>query len=170
MVKRLINQGVDVNRWNIDREYAIHVACKHNMFHIVEVLVNNGAYINVSTSPQKYSPLHYAILYGTLELVHYLVNKKAILNSMNMYQETPLHIAASEGKIDIYNFLLTQGVSEDVLDKYEETPKDILKEVLKVQTQHAALIADLLREEEPELGEGRFLDASILDLPLVSIN
>jgi ankyrin repeat protein len=60
--------------------------------------------------------LHYATTCGSLEIVKYLVEHGAEVNSKTVYDETALHFAAKSGSFETVKYLIEQGAevtSED---------------------------------------------------------
>ena len=75
-----------------------------------------------STSSLNSRPLHYAVLGGNEETVHFLVSRGARVQVSNAFQETPLHWACKEGNLSIVRFLLQQNAMPDSQDSKGNTP------------------------------------------------
>ncbi|WP_264705088.1 ankyrin repeat domain-containing protein [Wolbachia endosymbiont (group A) of Gymnosoma rotundatum] len=150
-VKRLISEGANVNAVK-DLYTPLYWAAKNNHFNIVEVLLDNGAYVDgVNYSMERdvltllqekeaeycKSSLHLAARLGNLEAVKDLLGKGANVNAQNDTRETPLHVAAKKGHKDVVEALLNvNGINVNAQDKYDSTPlhraaKEVHKDVVE---------------------------------------
>ncbi|WP_265023276.1 ankyrin repeat domain-containing protein [Wolbachia endosymbiont (group A) of Epistrophe grossularia] len=150
-VKRLISEGANVNAVE-DLYTPLYWAAKNNHFNIVEVLLDNGAYVDgVNYSMERdvltllqekeaeycKSSLHLAARLGNLEAVKDLLGKGANVNAQNDTRETPLHVAAKKGHKDVVEALLNvNGINVNAQDKYDSTPlhraaKEVHKDVVE---------------------------------------
>ena len=97
------------------------------------------------------APLHWAVLYGKIEMAKCLIDNGADVDMKNDSDgATPLHLAAIYGEIEIVKSLIDNGAHVDLKDKDDETPlrwavlgeRSILKvpkiEVVKCLIEHGA--------------------------------
>ena len=68
------------------------------------------------------TPLYNAVFAGHLELVKYLLNKRANVSIPDVYGDTPLHRAAADGSSDILDLLMKSGALYYAKNKKGRTP------------------------------------------------
>lgn len=68
------------------------------------------------------APLHIAAGWGNLDMIKYLIEKKAQVNKKNSQGETPLHGAARNGRLEVVKYLIANGANMDIQDNQDETP------------------------------------------------
>ena len=84
---------------------------------IVELLINNGADVNLTIN-NGFTPLHYAAGWGNLDTVQLLVKRGAILDKDNDFGDTPLLLAAQEQQMEAVKILAISGA--DIEDRNKE--------------------------------------------------
>lgn len=121
-VNCLINAGADVQLRSGHGSAPIHQAVLSNSLAITErILESNHMEIN---APDKdlYTPLHYAVKLGNLEIVSALVRLGVDMNEKDELGETPLHAAASLGSLEIVDFLVKSSADYMAKDKLGRLP------------------------------------------------
>ena len=121
-------------------------ACNKGNIGLVKHLIeNNCVHINIE-GPQKFTPLHVASLYGHINLVEYLLEKKADVNAKNAQDITPLHLACKNKSYDLVEYLIEKGADIDAKNNEQLTPLFVACEegelrIVKylVEKQHADL-------------------------------
>ncbi|KAF5333028.1 hypothetical protein D9758_017222 [Tetrapyrgos nigripes] len=88
--------------------YALHDAAENGYFHIVKVLVENGADVNAEGGDYGFA-LQAAALWGDLDIVKYLVEKGADVNAKGGDYGFALHAAAYRGHLDVVKYLVEKG-------------------------------------------------------------
>ncbi|KAF5353795.1 hypothetical protein D9758_010604 [Tetrapyrgos nigripes] len=88
--------------------YALHGAARNGYFHIVKVLVKNGANVNAEGGFYGFA-LQAAAFWGHLDIVKYLVEKGADVNAKGGEYGFALQAAACEGNLDIVKYLVEKG-------------------------------------------------------------
>ena len=74
------------------------------------------------------TPLYYAVRYGLLDIVKFLVQwglwqtKNNTIDSTNTQNQTLLHCAAREGNFEIVEFLVESEADKESKDSNDETP------------------------------------------------
>ena len=68
------------------------------------------------------TPLHWAVRCGHIDVVQFLVEKNAKIETTDDWGSAPLHLAAGGGRIDVVQFLLEKKAQIDTTDKYGKTP------------------------------------------------
>jgi len=72
-------------------DLALHLAAWNNHLSVVELLMRKGAKLVNWENFGKDTPLHRACRYGSLEVVEFLVQRRADVNRINKYGKAPLH-------------------------------------------------------------------------------
>lgn len=88
----------------------IHQCCRTGNLTGVQQLLNTDANTiqNIINKKDRvgYTPLHYASMYGYLDIVHELIQSGACVNQRHDWGSTPLHIAVRQGHLDIVKELI----------------------------------------------------------------
>jgi ankyrin repeat protein len=135
-LKRLLNDGVNVNEKNNQEWTPLHCASRKGHNECIITLLNAGAYFNDKDN-HECTPLHYASMNGYKECVISLLSvaeTSANINDKDKYGCTPLHYASGYGYECIIT-LLNAGANPDEKNNNGKTPFDIspdkIKEVIK---------------------------------------
>jgi ankyrin repeat protein len=110
-VKRFIAQGVPVNEpdaWD-SADLPLHHAAQLGFVDIAEILLDNGADINAAVGQQKFTPLHKAVFYENMEMVRFLLRRRAKVNPRDHTGQTPLDWAPKVSKPELREFLKKHG-------------------------------------------------------------
>jgi len=128
MVKLLIDAGANVNYKDSPRKStALHTATYWGQSEIVELLVKNGANVNVQNIYGD-TPLMNSANHGDVQAVKFLLKKGADVNLKDKDGETALFRAAMGGKnvnVKIMELLLKKGA--DVNEPNEEQNNALMK-------------------------------------------
>ena len=116
MCETLLAMGADVNhRRNTNNLTPLHVACLNGRTPIVELLINNGASVNI-TDKIDFSPLHFAAQEGHLAAACLLVDCRARTDASQWQGAMPIHLAAQHNRHEMLEYLVREaGVSVDVV-------------------------------------------------------
>ncbi len=120
---------------------------KEAFFKIFELLIKNGAEVNVIENDDKLgcSPLHYAAKSGSTKLCELLLKNGAKINFKNKNGDTPLHLAINsynyfkdqEEKANLFfkvcKLLMERGSDVNIKDKWGETPLKCIQENEKLK-------------------------------------
>ncbi|XP_044745721.1 uncharacterized protein LOC123307459 [Coccinella septempunctata] len=90
-----------------NRKTALHYAAQDGNDHIVDILMQHKANINVDK--ERNTPLHVAVENRHVNIVKTLLNYEKgveVINAMNSKRHTALHIAAEKGELEIAELLL----------------------------------------------------------------
>lgn len=93
----------------------LHVACDYNRLEIVKKLVELGIDVNKVSRAMNASAIEDACSKGNIEIVQYLLEKGAILDTTTS-EANPLFSAIYEGHINIVKILICEGI--DISKKY----------------------------------------------------
>ena len=135
MAKFLILSGANVNPSNcMDKESCacfpnfstpLHGAVRHNKLELAEILINNGAKVNVFNAEGQ-TPLHCAVQGGDPEVVKLLLERGAFMNVKDQEQGySELHFAVMMGFNDIVELLIEQGADASMVDMNGKTAFDL---------------------------------------------
>lgn len=106
--------------------FPLHYAVSTSNKEIVNLLIDKGANVNVSSNDGS-TPLHIAARLGYKEIVELLIGKDADVNAKNINGITPLHLASQEGYEEIVKLLIAGGAFIIAKDKDGWTPLDYAK-------------------------------------------
>ena len=94
-------------------------AIRKNNIHMVQLLLDAGADINIQTKEGN-TPLHIAV--NNTELVRMLIAAGTDINIKNNVGKTPLHWAALHERAEVARMLIKAGANVNIQDKYDNTP------------------------------------------------
>lgn len=114
MLSLLIDSGWDIDEVNWYGEGVIHRAIRSWREDIIELLVKNGASINIRNYDHWDSPLHQQSYTGTKETIKILLNQGANINLKNNVGSTPLMHAVTHDDADRVEILLKNGADIDI--------------------------------------------------------
>jgi ankyrin repeat protein len=80
---------------------------------VIEVLLDNGAGVNIADPTYGWTPLHYATRYGHRDVVELLLDKKASIEVRLTTGHTPLALAEQVGHTAIAELLRKHGAKEE---------------------------------------------------------
>ncbi len=83
--------------------------------HIVELLLNSGAYVDEKDLSGE-TPLHRACFYGNVKNAQILLQRGANINSKNILGQTTLHLSCYSKNTNIALFLLKNGANTRAID------------------------------------------------------
>ncbi|XP_046572150.1 transient receptor potential cation channel subfamily A member 1 homolog [Haliotis rubra] len=71
----------------------------------------------------KQTPLHFAVMSGSIDSVHTLIDKGKVklINKKDNHGMTPIHVAATYRQVDIMKYLIEEGAEVDDQDKVDES-------------------------------------------------
>lgn len=76
LITRLLQQGVDVNSANNERETSLHMAVANGRYKSVIYLINHGANLHARTI-KNWQPIHHATRFRKVNIANYLIQKGA---------------------------------------------------------------------------------------------
>ena len=107
-VRRLLNQGANVNSQNAYGITALMYACVQSNFRLIKHLIEYGARINTKDSYGN-SALMLAAMNGHQPIVGYLIRRGARIHARDDNGNTPLIIASMYGDLNTVRYLIKQG-------------------------------------------------------------
>ncbi|MHB9147322.1 MAG: ankyrin repeat domain-containing protein [Candidatus Amoebophilus sp.] len=123
-VVNLLLQRTDVNIKDKDGYSPLFLATRSQNIHMVEVLINRGAYVNVKNKLGN-TPLYEAVGKVNLDMVILLCSKGADVNVQNIYGWTPLHLAVGRCR-KIVQYLIASGADINVKNDDGLTPLQLV--------------------------------------------
>jgi len=121
-LKILIAQGMDINARNARGHAPVLLSAAKGLGDIVQVLLENGAKVDVAEPCSGCTSLHYAASFGHVDLCELLVRYGADTDAQNARLETPLHLAVAGGHREVVAILLEYRARLDIRDKNGLTP------------------------------------------------
>ena len=125
----------------IFRHENLHDAIRHANVMELHRLIQEGAPINGTDPKFNFSPVHWAVHYGSIECLHWLLWYNADLHMQSNEGWTPAHIAAIRGRDLCLQSLAANGVDVKMLDSRGKTPAHLacshgntkaLQEILRI--------------------------------------
>lgn len=90
---------------------------------IVERLVRQGESVDaVDVNDHNSTPLHYAVCKDRLDIVNFLISKRANINAVDQSLNTPLHYAAYRGNFEMVKYLMAQRAGIRLVNRHGQTP------------------------------------------------
>lgn len=116
ITKFLIENGLDVNEQIAPPSSSefrgltpLHLAAGKGKIEVAEVLLENGAEMNLKASNLGYTPLHLAAINGQQTVAEFLVDKGAEVNPKSKTGATPLDLSVDKGHKELADFLRKHG-------------------------------------------------------------
>ena len=123
-VKKLIENGVDVNKKDKYGESALVRAVEKNHPEIVEILLKHGAKPNVRFTRGMTTPLLVASINGYDKVVDVLLKNGAKIDTIDIDGGTSLMRAANMGHINVIKILLENNAKVNIINKFNRTALD----------------------------------------------
>jgi ankyrin repeat protein len=121
-VKRLIDEGIDVNGVLRNGDMPLHTAASDGHVAIAKLLISNGADVTRQNWYGR-TPLHEAVAwYGQVGVAELLLANGADVNVRDSNGATPLHAAVTRGDVVSIKFLLMNGARVDSQNGSGEMP------------------------------------------------
>ena len=122
-VRRLLQQGADVNGAHGDGRTALHFAAERGQTELVELLLAAGASPAAVTRIGSHTALHVAATHGRADVIRQLLHAKADVNARTTTGALAIHFAAGSGNVDAVVRLLDAGTGIDEREsQWEQTP------------------------------------------------
>lgn len=118
----LAKTDLDINERNAYETTALQLAARDGNLEIMEILIDNGADVNLGESWLKIAPLHVAARNGNIAMLKLLIENGADMNIENHTGAKPIHYAARAGHSDVVDLLLAKGVDVNSRDAEDYTP------------------------------------------------
>ena len=103
----------------------LHATAQYGYTTIMELLLENGATVDIRNTDDGWTPLHNAAAGGKVKSIELLLKNGADINVKSFIGETPLHFAASQGRKEAVVSLVTNGASLVARDDNGKTAHEI---------------------------------------------
>ena len=120
-IKKLIEQGKNLNQPDKNGEFILHQAVKEKNLKAVQILVNLGVDVN-QTDAMGISALMHAAWTGKGDIAKILIENGAEIDAQNKMGYTPLMIATLQSNIEVAKMLLEKNADVKKTNLEGETP------------------------------------------------
>ncbi|WP_065094827.1 MULTISPECIES: ankyrin repeat domain-containing protein [unclassified Wolbachia] len=109
----------------------IHASAEKNHLTTMKIFIEKWKWDLHARDINGRTPLHTAVAHGNLEMVKYLIKKRADVNAPDYSRDTPLHVAASPPvsrdslEIEILKYLIKNGANLNARGRDNYTPLHI---------------------------------------------
>ncbi|NXA46905.1 ASB9 protein, partial [Nothocercus julius] len=152
-LKKLINQGSNVNLLTADQVSPLHEACLGGHAACASVLLKHGAQVN-GVTVDWHTPLFSACVSGSVACLNLLLQHGASLHPP-CDLASPIHEAAKRGHVQCVEFLASHGVNIDHNIKHLGTPLYVACENQQISC------AKKLLESGANVNSGKGLDSPL---------
>ncbi len=149
MAELLIAAGIDPKQKNINGDTALHLACRHSLLGVVELLLDKGVDIEAK-GHWDMRPLHTAASTSTGDprpVVNLLLRRGADIDSKGFRGHTAIHECALYNRYEMADLLLARGAEPDLKDDEGRTPMDTA--LLAGKVERVELINLLIKRGAP---------------------
>ncbi|XP_024883475.1 ankyrin repeat domain-containing protein 27-like isoform X1 [Temnothorax curvispinosus] len=121
--QRQRQRALTINACNGLGETALHVASATGRTRMVQLLLDAGANVNVTTRPEGRTPLHLACLNDRVDAAKLLLNCATCdVDAKDHNGDTPLHLATVAGNVKSVGLLIRHGACTNVRNLQNRTP------------------------------------------------
>jgi len=127
VVQKAINEGIDVNVVDCQKQSALHKASANGNAAVVLFLLQAGADVHMRDD-RKWTPLHCAAHRGWSTVIHSLVKSQAEIEALEESGNTPLLLAVLHGHLDAVQYLVGAGADASTSDWGGHSPLQVASE------------------------------------------
>jgi transient receptor potential cation channel subfamily A protein 1 len=103
-----------------DRSTAVHIACAQGSLNILKLMLKLQPHhkdkVTIMRDVQFMTPLHRAVMFDHVEVVEYLIELGADIDSLDKENRTPLLLAASRNCLRVVAFLINKNADIQIKD------------------------------------------------------
>jgi ankyrin repeat protein len=107
-----------------DDNTGLHLASKHGHLHVVNLLLEYGADMNLKNKEFN-NALELSCRYGYYEITKKLINQYSTINLESHSKDNPLNFACKEGAYEVVELLLAKGAAIDTLNDENKNCLDV---------------------------------------------
>ena len=122
LIKNLLNAKLDINAMSAQELSPLRWAVIKGNLEVTQLLIREGANIELKDSRCQSSPLLFACQNGRLKIVKYLIEMGADIQAASEDGTAAVHFAAQSGNIDVVDFLLQKGLDINSKNNKGESP------------------------------------------------
>ncbi|XP_035725103.1 ankyrin repeat domain-containing protein 27-like [Vespa mandarinia] len=112
------------NSYNNNGDTILHVASTVGSLEIIQLLLDAGADVNVTTKFEGRTPLHLACLANKIQAVKIILDCAACnINAKDLNGDTPLHLATRNIDTKIMELLIRSGANVNIRNLQNVTPR-----------------------------------------------
>lgn len=115
----LLERGMNVNQVRWSGFSLLHRAAQIGNTDICQLLINNGADVNMRSSKGWYTPLHVALANGYIETAACLIDNNANPWAKSKYKEDPYEYGAKRGFRKLCNEFRRKIAKQEMVDSLE---------------------------------------------------
>lgn len=129
------------NTYNDNGQTVLHVASIVGCLDIIQLLLDAGANVNISTKFEGRTPLHLACLANKIQAAKIILRCAACnIDAKDFNGDTPFHLAARNNNVKIMKLLIRNGANTNIRNSQNATPrlelekqmsKDVVLRILK---------------------------------------
>ncbi|XP_015185613.1 PREDICTED: ankyrin repeat domain-containing protein 27-like isoform X2 [Polistes dominula] len=126
------------NSYNDNGKTVLHIASIVGSLEIIQLLLDAGADVNVTTKFEGHTPLHLACSANKIQAVKIILDCGVCnINAKDFNGDTPLHLAIRNANIRIVELLIRSGANTNIRNLQNVTPRLLLekqnsKEVIRI--------------------------------------
>ena len=121
-------------------------AAIHGRLDEVKELLQSRADLESRRDYLKLTPLHLAAVWGHIDVVQFLLEMNANVETTDERGYAPLHLATDQGHIDVVQFLLEKSAEIEAKSSSGQTPLFLAKDQYQIE------VAQLLLEKNAQIG------------------
>ncbi len=148
-IKRLLEQGADVNMKDRDGVSLLHHAVRAERLEIMKLLIDKGASVDARDANGR-TILRYA---SDPKIVPFLIEAGCKVNAADNYGETALLAAVVANREELVKLLIAKGADVDAADNLGDTPLHAAAEYGSYETAGLLVAANARVNEENKVGD-----------------
>lgn len=124
-VRRLIEQGADINAADGGGITPLLMSIRHNTLEVAKELIRLGAALDYAVPDNKATYLHWALSCKATDIAKLLIEAGAPIDEKDRDGWTPLWFTVRKGPSDVMEMLLKRGANVNWPNPTGETPLDV---------------------------------------------